>query len=203
MVSKVGLAIAMASGLTVQMKASTFGTVAGARGVLHTDPDSHDPAAAYPLVSEDDAKRLEASGLAERFDGDVPDSEELVKKAQAKLDDDYQRRVKLAQQNNQPEPAPAFRLQPIASGDYVDEAAANKVGEKDSLKADQSVNQTTGLDTRNTTHYSAGPNEAGLQGDDAERVATATLAGESPDAAPGSEGTTSARRSGGRSKPAE
>lgn len=61
----------------VQMKALLFLTVAGTRGILHTDPsEKADIRARFPLVSEPDAAILERHKAAERYEGKVPEAGE-------------------------------------------------------------------------------------------------------------------------------
>lgn len=57
----------------VQMMALSMATIAGSRGILHTDDRKEaDLAARYPLVSEEDAALLERNKFAKRYDGTVP-----------------------------------------------------------------------------------------------------------------------------------
>ena len=152
MVSRITLAVAMAAGLTAQMKGLRAGTIMGDRSILVVDPDSPDVRAAYPLVTETDAARLERAGLAERYDGDIPSPEEQAEQAQKRADELYDARVEAAAEKGQvildsrPRIAPLF-----APTTTVDEAAAGKV--ETFAGEDASVEATTGLDTRNTTHF--------------------------------------------------
>jgi hypothetical protein len=168
MVSRATIAASLAMGLSCQMKAIAFGTIPGERSILHTDPNSHDPAAAYPLVTAADGTRLRNAKLAEDYDGEVPSNEELADRANAFQQEVYEanmERFKSGQPVAAP-PAPPLTLTPLAGGDTVTRAAANKVGEDFVREADQSVPQATGLDYRQTTHFPEDPNKAGLQGND-------------------------------------
>lgn len=170
MVSRVTLAASLAAGLVCQMKATAQGTIAGERSVLVVDPLSPDPNAAYPLVTQTDRGRLLKANLAEDYDGEVPSAADQQKVAQAALDADYEARRK-AFDDGRPVQAPPTRfvvatITTGTEGDTVDRAAANKTAEEEALSADQEVPVTTGLGTRQTTHYAGdGPNEGGLTGD--------------------------------------